>query len=131
MNAWVRMYSTIESNGEHEGSSLTLDLSSKINIVVHGTEQAARNAIAKFGGMAVEMNLSSLKGLNSYPEISFRATDDNDGRRLDVAESEASISIAGDALPHTVHTWGVEVHPDSEPFVDAVAAEMAVFVELC
>jgi hypothetical protein len=98
MNAWVRLYSFVEPDSNSGAKSMTVEVTSKVCIVIHGNEQAARDAAAKLGGLVMEINLSALKGATEFSEIGLQERDGNDDETK--ADTNAFFQVACDAVPH-------------------------------
>jgi hypothetical protein len=134
MNAWVRLYGSVETDSDSGSMNLTMAVSSKIRIVIHGTEQAARAAAAKFGGLVMEMNLGSLKGASEFPEIGLHERDDNDGTGTDdgKADTVAFFQLACDAIPHkrVFQSFNTGETTDTPPVFTGNSEDDAGFQEL-
>jgi hypothetical protein len=116
MNVWARLYSVVDA-GDPRG--IALKVSSQIHIVIHGTEQAARDAVAEFGGLALEINSSSLKGAIDDDIYLLRTDNDGGFREEGTAETTADVSIARDSVRYDQTDGGVE-------FVNAICNELEV-----
>jgi hypothetical protein len=103
MNVWIRLYSVV--TGGAGDDCLTLAVASKLYIMVHRTEGAARTAAAKLGGVVLEVVASSLKGSSEFNDVCLSESDnethagvmcEDEGK----ADSNAYISVACDDIPY-------------------------------
>lgn len=100
MNVWIRMFSKVDTGGIGN-ESLTLEVTSRIHIRVHRTEQSARDAAAKFGGMVLEVVASSLKGQSEFKDIGLVELDlDSETDSEEKADSTAYIEVMCNEVPH-------------------------------
>jgi len=118
MNVWIRLYSVV--TGGAGDDCLTLVVGSKLYIVVHRTEGAARAAAAKLGGVVLEVVASSLKGSSEYNDVCLGTSDnethagvmcEDEGK----ADSNAYISVVCDGLFKTVYQSFVTAEISDQP----------------
>jgi hypothetical protein len=102
MNVWIRIYSVVETDDGSGGGSLTLEVTSKLHIVIHRTEKSARGAATKFGGFVLEVAASSLKNVREFPDILLAETDSNIGGTAEEGEADktAYMTVACDDVPY-------------------------------
>lgn len=102
MNVWIRLFSVVDSDNESSSGCLTLALTSKVVITIHRTEESARVAATKHGGIVLEVSAASLRGVSEHPEIHLLQADSNQTSTMDEgkADTTAYMSVACNDVPH-------------------------------
>jgi hypothetical protein len=111
MNVWIRIYSVVESS--RDGLGLVPAGESYLCVVIHGSESAARETVAKYGGIALEVEAESLQGITEFgnrlsalgPNHCVTPDDVMPLHESDYEGSErhctrAYMSVACDGIPH-------------------------------
>jgi hypothetical protein len=103
MKVWIRLYSVV--TGGSSDDCLTIAVTSKVYIMVHRTESAARAAAAKLGGIVLEVAASSLKGLGEFGDACLCESDNETHAGVQCedegkADSNAFIRVACDDIPY-------------------------------
>jgi len=100
MNVWIRIFSLVDTGGIGN-SSLTLAVTSKVHIKIHRTEQSAREAAAKYGGIVLEVVASSLKGQSEFEDIGLSEWDsESETDSEEKADATAYIEVMCNEVPH-------------------------------
>jgi hypothetical protein len=131
MNVWIRLYALLQSDGCDDGA-LTLAIEPKISIVVHRTEQSARQAAAKHGGLVLEVNANSLKGQSEFDDPALTTSDTNEACTSEAGQAgtTAFMIVACDDIPYRTVFHSFETGDVSEtPFENGEYEPLMKFTE--
>jgi hypothetical protein len=101
VTVWIRLFATVQTDGCEDGA-LTLEVTPKISIVVHKTEKSARAAAAKYGGIVLAVEASSLKGQSEHDDIGLTDADSNDVSTTEegLADTTAYMTVSCEDVPY-------------------------------
>lgn len=109
MLVWIRIYPVVVTEDAAEGSSLEMTISSRLHVVVYPSAEAAHSAAVEFGGIVLNVEAGSLKGISEFKEVGLS---DIDTAMPGKSADRAYVMVSFGSLPHKM----LPAAPAGEPY---------------